>query len=72
MFLFLFVKTFCIKVAVTSHHSVSNVSFPAHSIPQLRSINKLDVCESVHHSTIHKEIPTRCKNVSKFYYSIFI
>jgi hypothetical protein len=22
--------------------------------------------------TVHKEIPTRCNNVSKFYYSIFI
>jgi hypothetical protein len=27
---------------------------------------KLDVCGSVHHSTIHKENPTRCNNASKF------
>ena len=27
---------------------------------------------SVHHSTVHKEKPTRCSNVSKFYYCIFI
>jgi hypothetical protein len=26
-----------------------------------------DVCESMHHSTIHKENPTRCNNVSKFF-----
>jgi len=34
----------------------------------------LDVRRSVHHksSTIHKENPTRCNNVAKFYYSIFI
>jgi len=32
-----------------------------------------DVHGSVHHSTIHKEKnPTRCNNVSNFYYSIFI
>ena len=32
----------------------------------------LDVRGSVHHSTIHKENPTSCNSVSKFYYSIFI
>jgi len=31
----------------------------------------LDVRVSVHHSTIHKENPTRCNSVSKFYF-IFI
>jgi len=34
---------------------------------------KRDVGGSVHYSTIHeKKNPTRCSNVSKFYYSIFI
>jgi len=33
---------------------------------------KFDVRGSVRHSTIHKENPTRCTNVSKCYYSIFI
>jgi hypothetical protein len=28
---------------------------------------KLNVCGSVHHSIIHKENPTRCNSVSKFY-----
>jgi len=32
----------------------------------------LDVRGCVHHSTIHKENPKKCKNVSKFCYSIFI
>jgi hypothetical protein len=27
---------------------------------------EFDVCGSVHHSTIHKENPTRCNNVSNF------
>jgi hypothetical protein len=31
----------------------------------------LDVCVSVHHSIIHKENPTRCNSVSKFYF-IFV
>ena len=33
---------------------------------------QLDVRGSVHHSTIHKEKPTRYNNVTKFYYFIFI
>jgi len=33
---------------------------------------RLDVRGSVHHSTIHKENPTRCNSVSNFFYSIFI
>ena len=33
----------------------------------------LDVRGSVHHSTIYKKkIPTRCNNILKFYYSIFV
>ena len=35
------------------------------------SAAELDVCGSVHHSIIHKENPTRCNSVSKFYF-IFI
>jgi hypothetical protein len=27
---------------------------------------KLDICGSLHHSTIHTENPTRCNSVSKF------
>ena len=30
--------------------------------------NHIDVRGSVHHSIIHKENPTRCNNVSKFYF----
>jgi len=30
---------------------------------------KLDVRGSAHHSTIHKENPTRCNSVSKFYFA---
>ena len=32
---------------------------------------KLDVRGSVHHSTIHKENPTKCNSVLKFYF-IFV
>jgi hypothetical protein len=35
------------------------------------STRSLDVRGSVHHSIIHKENPTRCNSVSKFYF-IFI
>ena len=33
--------------------------------------NRFDVRGSVHYNTIHKEKPTICNNVSRFYYSIF-
>jgi hypothetical protein len=39
---------------------------------QTVTIQDLDVHGSVHHSIKHKKNPTRCNNVSKFYYSIFI
>jgi hypothetical protein len=39
---------------------------------RLGNMEEFDVRGSVHHSTIHKEKPTRCNNVSTFYYSIFI
>jgi hypothetical protein len=32
------------------------------------SVHKLDFRGSVHHSIIHKEIPTRCSSISKFYF----
>jgi len=35
-------------------------------------VRMLNVCGFVHHSKIHKENPTRCNCVSKFYSSIFI
>jgi hypothetical protein len=36
------------------------------------TISQIDVRGSVHHSTIYKEDPTGCNNVSNFYYTIFI
>jgi hypothetical protein len=43
-----------------------------HFVSNVKQIIPVDVRGSVHHSTIHKKNPTRCNNVSKFYYSIFI
>ena len=36
------------------------------TLPIRKNINRLGVRGSVHHSTIHKENPTRCNNVSNF------
>jgi hypothetical protein len=33
-----------------------------------RQLHKLDVRGSVYHSVIHKQNPTRCNSVSKFYF----
>jgi hypothetical protein len=41
-------------------------------IPSVKWLDLLDVRGSVHHSTIYKEIPAGCNNVSKCYFSIFI
>jgi len=46
---------------------LQNVYHLMYLLTVIRS-NKLDVRGSVHHSIIHKEYPTRCNSVSKFYF----
>jgi hypothetical protein len=36
------------------------------------TVHLMSVHHTVHHSTIHRENPTKCNNVTKFYYSVFI
>jgi len=52
-----------------SWHLLSPNAFIKFASYALRKHNSgFDVCGSLHHSIIHKENPTRCNSVSKFYF----